>query len=104
MDCKIATWNVRGQCKKTRQREVSKFIRNECLNVCVVIEKHLKNEKVSDIGTKVFGSWQWTSNSHLSSRGCRIMVGWDHCMINVMVVHTINEAILLLVKDINASI
>lgn len=85
--CKIGAWNVRGLGKKTRQNEVRNLIQNESLNVCAILETHVKENKVSEVCGKIFGNWLWASNARWSPSGCRIMLGWDQSLIQVMVIN-----------------
>ncbi|GJT14818.1 retrovirus-related pol polyprotein from transposon TNT 1-94 [Tanacetum coccineum] len=41
---------------------------------------------LSKVCSKVFRSWDWTSNANLCSKGCRIILGWNLDVVNVMVV------------------
>ncbi|GJR06050.1 RNA-directed DNA polymerase, eukaryota, reverse transcriptase zinc-binding domain protein [Tanacetum coccineum] len=77
MDLNLATWNIRGLGKLSKQNEVKNLIRNERLSICAVLETHMKNDKIRNICMNVFGSWLWQNNVSLSRKGCRIAVGWD---------------------------
>lgn len=100
--CKIAAWNVRGLGKKVK--EVKDLIKNENLNVCAVLETHVKETNVSTTCSKMFGDWSWASNSQWSPKGCRIMLGWDQRYVQVMVMHYTNQTILCLIEDVNSKI
>ncbi|GKC44614.1 RNA-directed DNA polymerase, eukaryota, reverse transcriptase zinc-binding domain protein [Tanacetum coccineum] len=95
---------VEERRKKTRQKEVRNFMMNENLNLCAILETHLKVEKVNDISLKVFGNWHWASNAIHCKRGCRIIIGWDQNMLKVMVVHSSDQAILCLIEDMAAKV
>ncbi|GKB29208.1 RNA-directed DNA polymerase, eukaryota, reverse transcriptase zinc-binding domain protein [Tanacetum coccineum] len=41
---------------------------------------------LSKVCSKVFRSWDWTSNANLCTKGCRIILGWNLDVVNVMVV------------------
>ncbi|GKD48512.1 RNA-directed DNA polymerase, eukaryota, reverse transcriptase zinc-binding domain protein, partial [Tanacetum coccineum] len=56
----IASWNIRGLRKISKQNDVKNLIQNENLCICAVLETRLKGEKVRRIGGKVFGRWDWT--------------------------------------------
>ncbi|GJS63490.1 hypothetical protein Tco_0678054 [Tanacetum coccineum] len=53
---------------------------------------------LSKVCSKVFRSWDWTSNASLCSKGCRIILGWNLDVVNVMVVsqtsHVMNVKII----------
>ncbi|GJY81630.1 RNA-directed DNA polymerase, eukaryota, reverse transcriptase zinc-binding domain protein [Tanacetum coccineum] len=55
MDFKIASWNIRGMCKESKQKELKKFIADEKLHVCTVLETHLKTKSISKACDYVFG-------------------------------------------------
>ncbi|GJV00879.1 hypothetical protein Tco_1330149 [Tanacetum coccineum] len=41
--------------------------------------------------TKVFRTWDWTSNANLCSKGCRIIVGWNLEVVDVLVVNITSQ-------------
>ena len=55
MDFKIATWNIRGLSTFDKQKEARKFIIEEKIKVCVVLETHIRYKNVKKVGDKVFG-------------------------------------------------
>nr|GEZ26176.1 hypothetical protein [Tanacetum cinerariifolium] len=98
-ELKVAVWNVRGMNQEKRQNEVSQLIKEEKLNVCVVIESHLKANKLVKACSKTFGSWVWVSNSMHSRKGCKIIVSWNDVVVRVMLVHATVQSILCLLED-----
>ena len=54
MIVKLGSWNIRGLSKTTRQDEMKKFIREECLSMCVVVETRLRKKFVKQAGDNVF--------------------------------------------------
>ena len=86
MDLKIATWNIRGMSNGSKQKEVQKFIRDQKIQVCAIIETHIKSKKVNEVCDKVFGIWNWATNSYLSTNSCRIMVSWNTQDVNIHVI------------------
>ena len=77
MNIKIASWNIRGMTDTSKQDEVKFLILENKLSMCAVIETSLIKKTVKPVCDKVFGSWNWVSNSVESNKGCRIAVGWD---------------------------
>ncbi|GJT04720.1 RNA-directed DNA polymerase, eukaryota, reverse transcriptase zinc-binding domain protein [Tanacetum coccineum] len=77
---KIATWNIRGLGKLSKQNAVKNLMRDENLSVCAILETKLKGQKVSKIGTKVFGRWEWIDNANECSRGYQAML----CLIEIL--------------------
>ncbi|PWA50666.1 RNA-directed DNA polymerase, eukaryota, Reverse transcriptase zinc-binding domain protein [Artemisia annua] len=98
MDFKIATGNIRGMCNEIKQNEVMKFIEKEKVQVCVVIETHLKIKSITKVCDRVFGNSNWISNVVHSHTCCRIVVGWNNSVVNVMVVNSCSQEILCLVE------
>ncbi|GJZ51255.1 RNA-directed DNA polymerase, eukaryota, reverse transcriptase zinc-binding domain protein [Tanacetum coccineum] len=83
MEFKMATWNIRGMNTSEKQKEVKKFINEEKLHLCAVIETHIKYAKIKKVDDFVYGNWEYVTNSENNNKGCRIMVGWDPNMIQV---------------------
>ncbi|GJW24773.1 RNA-directed DNA polymerase, eukaryota, reverse transcriptase zinc-binding domain protein [Tanacetum coccineum] len=55
-----------------KQKEVLKFIQEEKLQVYAIIETHIKAKKIKDVCDKMFGSWEWTSNSQYSMNSWKV--------------------------------
>nr|GEU84025.1 RNA-directed DNA polymerase, eukaryota, reverse transcriptase zinc-binding domain protein [Tanacetum cinerariifolium] len=55
---------------------------------------HVEEGEPSGLNTnKVFKAWDWTSNAHLCSKGCRIVLGWNTEVVNIIVLAQTNQAI-----------
>lgn len=104
MDLKIGTWNIRGLSTPDKQKEVRNFIVEEKLQVCVVLETHLKSKKIVKIGERIFGSWDWITNMRYCNKGCRIMLGWNNENIHVDVVHMARQSILCKVQAVKGQL
>ncbi|GKD24610.1 RNA-directed DNA polymerase, eukaryota, reverse transcriptase zinc-binding domain protein [Tanacetum coccineum] len=63
MDLSMDVWNIKGLSTSDKQKEVRNLIKEENLHLCGLIETHVKYNKVQRIGEKVFGSWEFISNS-----------------------------------------
>ena len=100
MDLKIATWNIRGLSNSDKQKEVKKFIAEEKLQMCAILETHVKYNKVKKLGDNVFGSWDYVTNAEDNNKGCRIMMGWDQNMVDVWVINKSKQSMLLLIEII----
>nr|GEY93572.1 hypothetical protein [Tanacetum cinerariifolium] len=79
-----AIWNIRSMNQEKKQKEVRNVIKDEKLQVSVIIETHVKAANMSDVCSNVFGRWEWVSNSIVSSNGCKIVVGWNTSLIKLM--------------------
>ncbi|GKC92279.1 RNA-directed DNA polymerase, eukaryota, reverse transcriptase zinc-binding domain protein, partial [Tanacetum coccineum] len=47
----------------------------------------------------VFGNWNWVSNVDHSPACCRIVIGWNSLLMDVMIVHSCRQAILCLIES-----
>ncbi|XP_071687068.1 uncharacterized protein [Rutidosis leptorrhynchoides] len=99
-----ASWNIRGMCQVDKQKEVAKFIKDEHLCMCAVIETHLKPGNINKACQNVFKHWNWASNVVLSPNSCRIIVGWNNNVINSMILQVDRQVILCLVESIDKKI
>ena len=99
MDFKIATWNIRGFSTLDKQKEVRKFITEEKIQACAIIETHIKYKNVKKFGDKVFGEWDYVTNAEDNNKGCRIMFGWDKNLIEVWMIHKTKQSMLMLVES-----
>ncbi|GKE31826.1 hypothetical protein Tco_1451148 [Tanacetum coccineum] len=59
--------------------------------VCAILESHVDLSALSHVCSQVFRSWDWTSNANLCSKGCRIIVGWNTDVVNLMVLSQSNQ-------------
>ncbi|GKA75354.1 zinc knuckle CX2CX4HX4C containing protein [Tanacetum coccineum] len=59
--------------------------------VCAILESHVDISALSKVCTKVFRTWDWTSNANLCSKGCRIIVGWNLEVVDVLVVNITSQ-------------
>lgn len=98
---KMAVWNIRSLCKTSRQKEVREFIKEEEVCFCSVLETHLKGIKVSSVAKKIFGQWEWSSNSDLCVRGCIILSGWNRDIVNVMIITQSDQTVQYFVKEVH---
>ncbi|GJR87107.1 RNA-directed DNA polymerase, eukaryota, reverse transcriptase zinc-binding domain protein [Tanacetum coccineum] len=66
-----------GMSTSDKQKEVRNLMNEEKLQLCGIIETHVKYSKILKIGEKVFGNWDFICNGKDNNQGCRIMVGWN---------------------------
>ncbi|PWA86097.1 hypothetical protein CTI12_AA142600 [Artemisia annua] len=52
----------KGLSTTDKQNEVMKYIEDEKLNVCGIIETQLKTKKIQKIGDHIFKNWSWVHN------------------------------------------
>nr|XP_043637991.1 uncharacterized protein LOC122608993 [Erigeron canadensis] len=104
MDCKIASWNVRGINTEYKHNEAIMFIRDEKLQVCALLETHLKSNTINKVGDRVFNTWEWVSNIQFRPTCCRMLVGWNPSAIRLMVIDTNKQSMLCLIEVISSHI
>ena len=88
-----------GICNSDMQKDVKKFIANEKLSICTVIETHLKEKQIKKVCDFIYGDWNWYSNMKESDKGCRIIIGWNQAEVNVMPLHSSHLAILCAIEN-----
>ncbi|GKD81494.1 hypothetical protein Tco_1348333 [Tanacetum coccineum] len=71
----IAAWNIRGLNRAPKQSEVPQVVNENQLSMCAIVESDIDIATLSSICSKVFRSWDWTSNGRLCDTGCRIIIG-----------------------------
>ncbi|GKB49924.1 RNA-directed DNA polymerase, eukaryota, reverse transcriptase zinc-binding domain protein [Tanacetum coccineum] len=86
MDFNMAIWNIRGLSTSDKQKEVRNIIKEENLQLCGIIETHIKYHNILQIGHKVFENWDFTSNGEDNNKDCRIIVGWNPNKLRVWVI------------------
>ncbi|GJS75277.1 hypothetical protein Tco_0725158 [Tanacetum coccineum] len=69
--------------------------------VCAILESHVDIQALSKVCSKVFRCWDWTSNASLYAKGCRIILGWNVDVVDMMVISQSSQAmhVKLLHKD-----
>nr|GEV72663.1 hypothetical protein [Tanacetum cinerariifolium] len=55
-------------------------------------EKQTNLEYESEVEEMVFRNWDWTSNAGLCNKGCRIILGWNKDVVDVVVMHQTDQA------------
>lgn len=98
---KIVAWNLRGMCNRDKQKEIKIFLAENKFGICALLETHIKENIIKKICEYVYGNWDWISNIHHSSRGCRIIGGLNADLVNVMPVHSTNQAMLCAVETVD---
>ncbi|GKC10523.1 hypothetical protein Tco_1007305 [Tanacetum coccineum] len=60
--------------------------------MCAILESHVDIATLSRICSKVFRAWDWTSNSWLCDTGCRIIIGWNIDVVDLVVLSQSSQA------------
>nr|GEU29256.1 hypothetical protein [Tanacetum cinerariifolium] len=61
------------------------------LSVCTILESQVDISSLAQVCSKVFKYWEWTSNANMCMKGCRIILGWNLDVVNVMVLSQTNQ-------------
>ncbi|KAJ9536710.1 hypothetical protein OSB04_un000095 [Centaurea solstitialis] len=78
---------VPRQSRHGKQEEVKNLIHLNSVNICAIVESHVRLEMLSQICKKTFGRWLWVSNQGRCSFGTRIIVAWDQSLFDIMVLN-----------------
>ncbi|GKD31997.1 hypothetical protein Tco_1242775 [Tanacetum coccineum] len=54
---------------------------------------HVDINALASVCSKVFRNWEWTSNVNLCNKGCRIILGWNKDVVDVVVMAQTDQAI-----------
>ncbi|GKA65309.1 RNA-directed DNA polymerase, eukaryota, reverse transcriptase zinc-binding domain protein [Tanacetum coccineum] len=73
-----------GRHDTSKQDEIKMLISENSLSMCAIVETRLNKKLVSKACNNVFGRCIWVSNVMDASRNCRIIVGWDPDMVDVV--------------------
>nr|GEU62973.1 hypothetical protein [Tanacetum cinerariifolium] len=76
----------------------------EKVQICAILEIHLKSKSIGKACEYVFGKWRWVFNVVHSPTSCRIVVVWNADEVDVMVVQSCSQTILCLVEVIQTKI
>ncbi|GJR10894.1 RNA-directed DNA polymerase, eukaryota, reverse transcriptase zinc-binding domain protein [Tanacetum coccineum] len=89
----VASWNIRGMNFSPKQSKVRRVISENKLSVCAILESHVRDSNLVKMCTSVFKHWDWTSNGNLCNKGTRIIIGWNHYEVDVVVINQCDQAI-----------
>ncbi|GKB17442.1 hypothetical protein Tco_0851365 [Tanacetum coccineum] len=76
-----------------QQNEVMHVILENNLSVCVILESHVVDSNLARICARVFRHWDWTSNGTCCDKGTRIILGWNHNDVDVVVITQDDQSI-----------
>ncbi|GKA57418.1 hypothetical protein Tco_0756606 [Tanacetum coccineum] len=62
-------------------------ISKNSLSICAVLESHASDSNLQRLCSLVFRHWDWTSNGSFCSKGTRIILGWNHNDVDVVVIN-----------------
>nr|GEY60325.1 translocase of chloroplast 34, chloroplastic isoform X2 [Tanacetum cinerariifolium] len=58
----------------------------------------------NEVRGKVFGNWRWISNVQQSPTSCRIVIGWNTNVVDIMLVHCSSQDMLCKIEDVQGNI
>ena len=73
---------------------------DERIQVCAILETHIKPHKLPKACDRAFGDWNWLSNVSHSQNGCRILVSWDRNMVDLVVLHSSKQTMFCIIEII----
>ncbi|GJY87461.1 RNA-directed DNA polymerase, eukaryota, reverse transcriptase zinc-binding domain protein [Tanacetum coccineum] len=98
----VGAWNIRGLCSHSdKQKEVKRFIKEEELQFCAVLETHVKYKNIKKTCGNVFGNWECITNGEDNNKGCKIMVGWNANMIQAWLISQSRQYMFLPMETID---
>ncbi|GJT50639.1 RNA-directed DNA polymerase, eukaryota, reverse transcriptase zinc-binding domain protein, partial [Tanacetum coccineum] len=89
----LASWNIKGLNRTLKQDEVRQVVNENHLSVCAILESHVEISSLASVCSKVFRSWDWTSNTNLCPKGFRIILGWNMDVVSLMVIAQSSQAL-----------
>ncbi|KAJ9536525.1 LOW QUALITY PROTEIN: hypothetical protein OSB04_un000277 [Centaurea solstitialis] len=84
----IGTWNIRGLNALDKQAEVKAFLSNNGIQLCAILETHLRDVVLASTCDRLFARWGWWTNYSFSDGGTRIVLAWDVALMDVIVHET----------------
>ncbi|GJU41637.1 retrovirus-related pol polyprotein from transposon TNT 1-94 [Tanacetum coccineum] len=95
--------------RRKKKEEKNGNLEDVLKNLSTSTQGLMENEVVgqnnfANISEKVFERWDWLSNSGYIPSGCRILVGWDREVVDVIIIHMSRQTILCLVEIVDKKI
>ncbi|GJW65633.1 hypothetical protein Tco_0117517 [Tanacetum coccineum] len=79
--------------RHVEDKHVRHVISENNLSVYAILESYVDNSKLHNLCSLVFRHWDWTSNGSFCSKGTRIILGWNHNDVDVVVINQDDQAI-----------
>ncbi|GJU94462.1 hypothetical protein Tco_1319218 [Tanacetum coccineum] len=83
----IDTWNILGLNFSPKQTEVKQVISENNISICAILESHAVDSNLQRLCSHVFRHWDWSSNGAFCVKGTRIILGWNHNDVDVVVIN-----------------
>ncbi|GKA77618.1 hypothetical protein Tco_0784079 [Tanacetum coccineum] len=72
---------------------VRHVISENSLSICAILKSHVSDSNLVRLCSLVFRHWDWTSNGICCSKGTRIILGWNHNDVDLVVINQDDQAI-----------
>ncbi|GJR90953.1 sugar transport protein 13, partial [Tanacetum coccineum] len=72
---------------------VDMVISENNLSICAILESHVAVSNLQRMCSLVFCHWDWSSNGALCHKGTRIILGWNHNDVDVIVINQDDQTI-----------
>ncbi|GJX28851.1 hypothetical protein Tco_0236930 [Tanacetum coccineum] len=76
-----------------KQSEVRHVISENNLSVCAILESHVSDSNLMKLCPLVFYYWSWTSNGNCCLKGTRIILGWNHNDVDIIVINQDDQTV-----------
>ncbi|GJU52606.1 auxin efflux carrier [Tanacetum coccineum] len=57
------------------------------------LDSHVDISALSNVCSKVFHNWEWSSNASLCSKGCRIIIRWNKDVVDALIISQTSQAV-----------
>ncbi|WOG90545.1 hypothetical protein DCAR_0309789 [Daucus carota subsp. sativus] len=89
-----------GFNQPSKRKEVSDLILDNQVGLCALIETHVAKGRVNNVFNRMFREWDWISNSDYCLKGCRIVIGWNPAVFDVLEIISSDQVIHCVVTDL----
>ncbi|XP_059630689.1 uncharacterized protein LOC132273684 [Cornus florida] len=90
----IGLWNVRGLNRLVMQKEVKAWLSDSSIVLCGLVETRVNSSKFQRLKVRIRNNWSW-DNNYSADAGGRIWCGWDPLRLDVSVLQTSDQMMLL---------
>ncbi|GJS81519.1 hypothetical protein Tco_0748060 [Tanacetum coccineum] len=78
---------------KGASTQVNKVISENNLSIFAILESHVADSNLHKLCSLVFRHWDWSSNGAWCRKGTRIILGWNHNDVDVMILTQDEQAV-----------
>ncbi|GJY25818.1 RNA-directed DNA polymerase, eukaryota, reverse transcriptase zinc-binding domain protein [Tanacetum coccineum] len=73
--------------------DVRHIISENNLSICAILESHVADSNLLKLCPLIFRHWNWTSNGSCCLKGTRIILGWNHNDVDIVVINQDDQII-----------